>query len=277
LKQGIFNLAKKIYFATPHQSLRSFYYRTFCAMVRNRTVQASIGGIKYQLNLGEVIDIGIYLNSYETDMALAIENFCRPGFIVLDIGANIGAHALPIAKIVGESGKVYAFEPTDYAYSKLVYNISLNQFKNITPIQIVLSDNNLLRQSINFKCSWPTNGKPVERKSIADFIKLDDWCKASKIEHVDLIKLDVDGNEYSVIKGAESLLTIQHPLILMEVWGPNFSDFSRNPFTLLKNFGYRFFHINTEEEYVSIDELRSIVSLDGKLLDLSFNIVAKYQ
>jgi FkbM family methyltransferase len=275
MKQFIINLAKRIYLNTPYQSLRSLYFRIFCTMVRNRIVQSSIDGINYKLYLGEIIDVSIYLNKYEPEMTTAIEKFCRPGFIVLDIGANIGAHALRIARIVGECGRVYAFEPSDYAYQKLIHNISLNQFTNIIPVQIVLSDRNLLQQSIHFRSSWPTKGNPAEQESIVDFTRLDDWCKRENCEHVDLIKLDVDGNEYSVIMGAESLLTSQHPLILMEVWGPNFSDNLKNPFIVLKQFGYRFFHIDTEEEYVSIDDLRAIVSLDRKLLDYSFNIVAK--
>jgi FkbM family methyltransferase len=245
-------------------------------MVRNRIIHASIDGINYKLDLSEAIDLGVYLNRYEPDVTAALEKFCRPGFTVLDIGANIGAHALRIAKLVGESGRVYAIEPTDYAYQKLVYNISLNQFRNIIPIQIVLSDRNLLRQNIHFRSSWPTKGKPIQQDSIADFIKLDDWCKKENLDHVDLIKLDVDGNEYSVIVGAESLLTCQHPLILMEAWGPNFSDHSQNPFIVLKHFGYRFFHIDKKEEFVNVDDMRAGVSLDGKLLDYSYNIIARY-
>ena len=276
LKQHLVDLAKKIYLATPYQPLRSIYYHLYCTMVRNRIIHTSIGGINYKLHLGEVIDLCIYLNRYEPDVTAAIEKLCRPGFTVLDIGANIGAHALRLSKIVGASGRVYAFEPTDYAYQKLIHNISLNQFNNIIPVQIALSDKNLLQQSIHFKSSWPTSGKSVEQESIVDFIKLDDWCNKENIEHVDLIKLDVDGNEYSLIKGAEYMLTNHHPIILMEVWGPNFSDNSKNPYAALKKLGYRFFHIDTGKEYKRIDDLKAIVSLNGKLSDHSFNIIARY-
>ena len=277
MRKSIIAIAKKIYENTPYKPLRGFYYRIFCAMVRNRTVHASIEGINYKLDLGEVIDVGIYLNRYEPDVTAATERLCRPGFTVLDIGANIGSHTLRLARIAGESGKVYAFEPTDYAYQKLIHNISLNPFKNIIPIQIALSDKNLLQQHIHFRSSWPTKGgTPVQKESVVDFIKLDDWCKSEKLERVDLIKLDVDGNEYSVIMGAESLLNRQHPLIIMEVWGPNFSDQSQNPFVALIRMGYKFYHIETGEEYVSIDDLRSKVSSGGKLLDYAMNIIAKH-
>lgn len=275
MKSFLISIAKKIYLNTPFQSLRGIFYTVFCAMVRNRVVHSSIEGINFKLDLGETIDVGVYLNRYEPEVTATIEKLCRPGFIVLDIGANVGAHALRLSKIVGESGKVYAFEPSNYAYSKLIYNISLNQFNNIIPTQIVLSDKNLLQQEINFRSSWPTKGNPVEKESIVDFIKLDDWCKKENIEQVDFIKLDVDGNEYSVLMGAKSLLTKQHPIILMEVWGPNFSEEMKNPYIFLKQLGYVFFHIDTEEEYASIDELRSLVSSNGKLLDYSFNMVAR--
>ena len=269
------DLVKKIYLGTNNQSLRKFYYYSFCTVVRNRTVQKSIDGLVYELDLGERIDVGLYLSRYEKDMVAAIEKYCRPKYNVLDIGANIGAHTLRLAKIVGESGNVYAFEPTDYAYRKLVHNISLNHFKNIIPIHMALSDRNLLRQNIQFISSWPTKGSTKKQKGIVDFIKLDNWCKRENIDQVNLIKLDVDGNEYSVIEGAKSLLTNQHPLILMEVWGPNFADNLKNPFTLLKQLGYRFFHIDSEKEYEGVDSLRAIVSSNGQLLNSSFNMIAR--
>ena len=131
MKVKIIETAKKIYHKTSSRALRSFYYSVFCAMVRNRIVEATIDGIKYKLDLGESIDVAIYLNRYELDVSDAIKELCRPEFIVFDIGANIGAHTLRFADIVGSTGKVYAFEPTDYAYSKLVANVVLNKFDNL--------------------------------------------------------------------------------------------------------------------------------------------------
>lgn len=274
MKRIVINIAKKIYLNTPFRFLRNIYFRVFCAIVRNRNIQSSVDGINYTLDLGEVIDICIYLNRYEPDMTSAIEKYCRPGFTVLDIGANIGAHALRLAKIAGETGRVFAFEPTGYAFKKLDHNISLNNFKNITPLQIALSDKNLPAQKIRFRSSWPTTGKPTEQESVVDFITLDDWCKTEGVERIHLIKLDVDGNEYTVIMGAKSVLTSQRPVILMEVWGPNFSDDTKNPFMLLKQLGYRFYAIGTGDEYISVDDLKAVVTRDGKLLDHSFDIVA---
>lgn len=276
MKYQLINFAKKIYFNTPWQWLRSIYFFIFSTLVRNRKVEASIDGINYYLDLGENIDLHVYLNRYEPDMSAIIPQVCQSGFIVLDIGANIGAYALRFSKIIGVSGRVYAFEPTDYAYKKLINNISLNESQNIIPLQLALSDKNLSQQVIRFRSSWPTRGKHILQESKVDFIKLDDWFKNENIKNVNLVKLDVDGNEYAVIKGGESLLTSQRPIILMEVWGPNFSDDFKNPFSLLQQWGYRFYDIATGNEYIKVDDLRARVSSEEKLLDCSFNIVARF-
>lgn len=276
IHRHLISIAKRIYVETPFESFRRFYFRLFCAVIRNKTVSASVDGITYRLDLGETIDLALYLNRYEPDLTAALEGLCRPGSTVLDIGANVGAHTLRIARIVGQSGKVYAFEPTDCAFGKLIRNISLNGFGNIVPLQIALSDRNLSKQSIWFRSSWPTKGRQVERKSVVDFVRLDDWSEGHNLSRVDMIKLDVDGNEYPVIMGARSLLSRHRPLILMEVWGPNFADPLRNPYDLLKNLGYRFFNIDNGEEFLTVDHLRVLVSSEeGDLLDYSVNIIAR--
>jgi FkbM family methyltransferase len=271
----LINGLRMLYRSTPSKVVRELYFRSFCALVRNKKMMASIDGITYDLDLGEMIDICLLLKQFEPDVTQAITRYCIPGMTVFDIGANVGAHALHAANNVGSDGRVFAFEPTDFAYRKLLKNIALNPTLNINASQVALSDHDLKRQQINFRSSWRTDSTRKDWPCLVDFMRLDAWCDEQGIDRVDLIKLDVDGNEYSVIMGAESLLTSQHPLILMEVWGPNFSDHTKNPFIVLKQFGYRFFHIDTGEEYMSIDDLKAIVSLDGKLLDHSFSIVAK--
>ena len=73
------------------------------------------------------IDFAIYLGGmFERNTALALRKLVRPSSLVLDIGANIGAHTLRLANLVGSSGRVFAFEPTDFAYSKLQANLDLN-------------------------------------------------------------------------------------------------------------------------------------------------------
>ena len=82
-------------------------------------------GVTWELNLAEGIDFAIYLlGGFEVRTLRSYETLIREGDVVLDIGANVGAHTLPLAQLVGKTGHVYAFEPTRYAYSKQLANIA---------------------------------------------------------------------------------------------------------------------------------------------------------
>ena len=84
-------------------------------------------GIYWELDLDEGIDFSIFIfGFFEKETSRALDRLVNKGSVVIDIGANIGAHTLPLARLVGKKGKVYAIEPTKYAYRKLIKNLSLN-------------------------------------------------------------------------------------------------------------------------------------------------------
>src|SRR3954454_10033377 len=84
-------------------------------------------GIRWDLDLSEVIDLSIYLTGYtEYSTVRAYRRLIRPGDVILDIGANIGAHTLQFASLTGPRGQVFAFEPTAFPFGKLKENIRLN-------------------------------------------------------------------------------------------------------------------------------------------------------
>lgn len=275
MKNSIINGLRIIYQATAPRVIRNFYFNCFCALVRNKKTRSSIGGITYDLDLGEMIDLCLLLKQYETDVKRAIIKYCKPGMTVLDIGANIGAHTLFIAKTAGIDGRVFAFEPAAYAFEKLIKNISLNPMLNIKAFQVALSDHDEKSRPIDFRSSWRTDGRRKDWPCQADFIRLDSWRQSQGVEKVDIIKLDVDGNERSVILGALSVLSAQRPLIFMEAWSKNLRDNAKNPFITLKQLGYRFFDIRTEEEYVSMDNLKEAVFANKSIQENSINIIAR--
>src|SRR5580692_10186007 len=83
--------------------------------------------VNWALDLREGIDFSIWLlGAFELATVRAYERLVRRGDTVLDIGANIGAHTLHLARAVGAEGKVWAIEPTDYAIGKLRDNMALN-------------------------------------------------------------------------------------------------------------------------------------------------------
>lgn len=98
----------------------------------SHAVVARRQSIRWQLDLRECIDLSLYLfGSFENQTTKKIKSLLQPGDIYIDIGANVRALALHAATITGESGQVVAIEPTDWAFSKLQKNISLN--KELSP------------------------------------------------------------------------------------------------------------------------------------------------
>ena len=90
-------------------------------------ITANRAGICWHLDLHEGIDFAIYLTGrYEPDTVTTMASLIKSGDVVLDIGANIGAHTLSMARMIGKEGEVFAFEPTKYAFDKLVANTTLN-------------------------------------------------------------------------------------------------------------------------------------------------------
>jgi FkbM family methyltransferase len=269
----IFIAVSKYVYKLIHISLlKDLIYNIFAFLVRNIQKDVTIDGIKYHLDLGERIDLSIYLQSYEKDICHAIDKFCEKGWIAADIGANIGVHTLRLAGNVGPSGRVFAFEPTSYAYNKLCKNVSLNKFDNISLHKIALSSNNAKNNEIRFKSSWPTYGRPTEYTDIVDFERFDDWCQVNNLERVDIMKIDVDGNENAVLLGAKKVLSEYNPLILIEIGLYHFVDETTNPLLLLRGLNYKFWNINTFIEYNNIDEIQQVFHSSDNID--SVNIIA---
>lgn len=273
-RRMLMKLAHLIYRLTPWRGVRQFYFEMYARCVRHKQVVADVDGITYALDLGEMIDLMIFLRTFEPGVVAALEKHSRLGMVVLDIGANIGAHVLRLAKRVGGTGRVYAFEPTTFAFAKLERNLQLNPTLNVVATRLALSDEPKTTCRISFRASWRTDGKRQDQSCDADFVKLDDWAAQHGVAHVDLIKLDVDGNEYGVLAGGIELLRRSRPPLIMELVGVHFADSARNPFELLASIGYEFSNIDTGVTYASVAEMARLAPADDLLMATSLNILA---
>jgi FkbM family methyltransferase len=257
----------------PVRLIRQGMWTGFLWWVRGKRKVATIDGVTFDLDLGELIDACIYVHRFEREVTDFIDTTCKKEFVVLDIGANIGAHCLRFASIVGEKGRVYAFEPTNYAYAKLQKNISLNKFVNIKTFQVALADRSLAQQTISYRSSWRTDGSFSQESSVIDFVRLDDWVAENGIDRVDLIKIDVDGNEYSVISGGRELFEKFKPMVIAEVGLYHFENPSKNPWAILSEIGYSFWDMRTKEPFKNIEQIRESFLKQNKGFD-SINVVA---
>jgi FkbM family methyltransferase len=139
--------------------------------------------------------------------------------IFIDIGANIGKYTVMQARKLG-AGKVIAIEPEPRAFEILKKNIGLNNLKNVIPLKIACSDSNgtadfwLGAKGYGTAHSL-TEIRNTSRKISVNTETLDNIMKKLKIEKVDLIKVDVEGAEPRVFRGAKNVLQ-GHPKIIFE-------------------------------------------------------------
>jgi FkbM family methyltransferase len=196
---------------------------------KNNCATVCRGGAQWNLDLQEGIDFSIYLlGAFEKSTVLALRKLVRPGDIVFDIGANIGAHTLGLAQSVGPTGCVFAFEPTDYAFAKLKRNLSLNpelQMRTHAHQFLLAADLSAPCQP-EIYASWPLKADisvhPKHRGRLvtalhASVNTLDSFVEREGIDRLNLIKIDVDGFEYPVLKGGLRALAKFQPILVMEM------------------------------------------------------------
>jgi FkbM family methyltransferase len=266
-------VATRIYRATPFRPLREAYFRSFLRLVRHRRVIRTVEGTTFELDLGELIDVGVFLQQYERDVVDIVERLTRPGWTVLDIGANIGAHALRFSKLVGRTGRVYAFEPMEYAFGKLTRNISLNREGNIDAIRLALSDRNADHQHVAYRSSWATSGQRRTERATVDFRRLDDWCLEHGVADVHVIKLDVDGHELQVVEGGLATIERCRPVMLVEAGAWHFTSSERNPLRVLGDRGYHFWETTTLRK-MDLSSIQARLPDRDDEMTFSINLVA---
>lgn len=196
---------------------------------RNDHEIVSRGGVTYDLDLSQGIDFAIFLgNFYERQTKAALRKLVSPGTLVLDIGANIGAHTLHLAQLVGADGCVMAFEPTDFAFRKLSRNLDLNPLlaNRVEAHHCFLTAGDGANVPEAIYSSWPLarqaglHAKHLGREmqtQAARARSLDSILSERADRKVQLIKLDVDGFECDVLRGATSMLHNMRPIFLMEL------------------------------------------------------------
>jgi len=216
------------------------------------------GGITWRLDLLDGIDFSIFLLGYfEPATVAAYRRILRPGDIALDIGANRGAHSLPLAQAVGSTGKVIAFEPTARAYRRLIGSFDLNPSLKDRVIfcqsMLAASPEKPIPEKI--AAYWPLhaamNQDPLhmgveESTENASVETLDDALSRLSVERVDFIKMDVDGFEMEVLNGAIRTISHHHPTIVMEIAPYMLEEKGIDgtaPITFLTAMGYKFFSL----------------------------------
>lgn len=183
-----------------------------------RLVKARHGYMMYNANdTGIGRTIGYYGEYFEAEIEL-LSKVVVPGDVVLDVGANIGTHTLPFARLVGDGGLVVAVEPTRLVYQMLCGNVALNGLENIDCVHAALGSETGVRRVLDFSLREELDYGAVSIEHIPGNVELkifslDDFFRYSKLK---LIKLDVEGMELAVLQGGAQLLARMRPILYLD-------------------------------------------------------------
>lgn len=158
----------------------------------------------------------------EPEIQKSIAHHLRPGMVFYDAGANIGLFTLAAARLVGETGKVFSFEPDAETAVRLRNNVSYNGFAWVSVIEAALWSRG---GEISFAPADASVSPDHGTGRIGEIAgshtvtvlatTLDDFCR----EHAapDLLKCDVEGAEVELLRGATNLLRYHRPAIICEL------------------------------------------------------------
>ncbi len=134
--------------------------------------------------------------------------------VIFDVGANVGAYALEAIAVFGEKAQLYCFEPLKEAF--VVLNNAIAGHKNVRTYNFgfgerggsatLCSDSEASMLATAYPRKMDHLGVDLRYKEQVNIMRLDDFCSDNKVSHIDLLKIDVEGGELSVLKGSMSLI-----------------------------------------------------------------------
>ncbi|MBK9282900.1 MAG: FkbM family methyltransferase [Sphingobacteriaceae bacterium] len=267
-KTAILNFFRKIFLLPFLETILAFFTRKkgFIGRFSSKFVppnylfpspsirKLEIEGIKLVLDISDYVGHYLYFGFHD----IGSENLfsqVKKDFVIVDVGANIGYTALRMANLSGSSGTVYAFEPDSFNFSKLQEHVKLNPHLNVIPINSGLSSEKTnLKLNIFEEKNRGMNRVSTDDNSNYSIISvntLDNFSQEFKWEKIDVIKIDVEGYEYNVLKGSAKILKEIRPLLFIEVDDINLKQYgssAKQLINLLHENNYQCVHAKVGEK-----------------------------
>ncbi len=201
-------------------------------------------------------------------------SFVQSGDVVLDVGANFGAHTIIFSHLVGRKGKVIAFEPVPDSFDALQENVDQrSRFSNISIFQLAVGNPASLNDAVVIRVpgddfgqaslAIQTAGSWEHHHNIREYscsiTSLDADITVQRLPRVDFVKIDVEGGELNVLQGAARTLSKHRPLLYCEVYEKWAASFGYTPTALLtfvRSLGYASARVITKGNVhsLSLDE-----------------------
>ena len=190
---------------------------------------------------------------YEKEEIFIYKKIIKAGDIVIDVGANEGYMSLIFSKLVGERGLVFSIEPDKYNVERLKKNMALNKYSNVNVFECAVGKEKSVVQF--YYTLDPDSGgggawgsllkNPMSNADASVEVQVETLDSLlSNVENVSFIKIDTEGSEYDVFKGAEGIIDKAKPVISFEVNLSKWADMETSVshmFNYLESKGYNLY------------------------------------
>lgn len=230
-----------------------------------------ISGIKMHLTLKDWVQQNLFINKYyelaETKFWIS---FLENKKSVFDVGANVGYFSLLASELVKKNnGVVHSFEPVSKTFSRLEYNVQLNNASNVILNKIALSSSDgVININVGNEDNWGMSSinqheflSGVTEKVVTQ--TMDDYVTKNNVQQIDAVKIDVEGSEFMVLKGMSNVLKTHRPIILVEILDVNLNkagSTKEDIYNFLWQQNYESFKILDGEK---VERINSPISYDG--------------
>jgi len=182
-------------------------------------------GLKMVLDLQSEKDY--WLGTYESDLGTAVRKLIQSGDVVYDVGANVGYVSLLSARLSGESGKIFAFEPLPANVNRLRKNVLINALESriivthaavidtVQPITFLTHPSGAMGKALGSA----GRDEQYNGRITVPGLALDAFVYDENHPAPDVIKMDVEGGEGAALAGMQRLLAEKRPILLVEIHG----------------------------------------------------------
>lgn len=228
-----------------------------------------VGNARIMLNPKDpVVSGALTFGVYEKSEIELMRQLCKPGRVMVDIGANVGLYTAIAGVGVGPSGRVIAFEPEPESFRFLQTTVSANELTNTLAVQAAASSENgttkLFTSSSNRGDHRMYLSDKADGSVEVDMVRPDDYLESQGVVEVDIIKIDVQGFEGHVIAGLERTIRRSPRLaMLMEFWPLGLSAAGTDPVELLHrldNFGLALCEVNAHGSFTRVNNRDELVN-----------------
>lgn len=222
--------------------------------------------VKYVDQYNSITNILITKGRYEEkELALVCRNLST-GAVFFDVGANVGVYSLSVAWTF-DTVEIHAFEPVPEIICEFKDNLSRNHIDSskitINPLAVGDVDGWVFITTDYHSSNYITDSHSEQKRIRVRCTTLDNYVKEKAIKRLDSIKIDVEGRELAVLKGAKETLKRFRPIVLVELFEKpsNFFDRKvdgfRETINFMLNLGYEYYVIDDNQNLIHMDNLEA--------------------